>query len=171
MQTDRAVKTAPVVPREKPAVRQPAGVAVETVANTPLEVSLSTCGNPATLRDLMIQSNVGEAQPAFTLSTLELTKPGATLNLIGNARASVAEYLDFAAAWGKANNRPIFMGEFGAYGKADMDSRARWTQFVREETEKRQMTWGYWEFGAGFGVYDRSASVWITPLLNALLPK
>jgi endoglucanase len=171
LQTDRAVKLRILCLEKNEQASNPPGVAVETVANTPLEVNLSECGNPTTLRDLMIQSNVGEAQPAFTLSTLELTKPGATLNLIGNARASVAEYLDFAAAWGKANNRPMFMGEFGAYGKADMNSRARWTQFVREETEKRQMSWGYWEFGAGFGVYDRTANAWIAPILNALLPR
>jgi len=38
--------------------------------------------------------------------------------------------LQVAADWSKANNRPIFLGEFGSYDKGDMDSRARYTAFV-----------------------------------------
>jgi endoglucanase len=32
------------------------------------------------------------------------------------------------------------------------------------------MAWAYWEFGAGFGIFDREANGWRTPLLRALLP-
>jgi aryl-phospho-beta-D-glucosidase BglC (GH1 family) len=171
LQTDRAVKLRITCMEKNQQTGNPPGIAVETAANTPLEVKLSACGNPGTLRDLFVQSNVGEAQPAYTLGSFELVKPGATLNLIGNARTGVTEYLDFAAAWSKANNRPLFMGEFGAYSKADLDSRVRWTTFTRAEAERRQITWGYWEFGAGFGVYDRRAAAWIEPLRNALVPR
>jgi endoglucanase len=62
------------------------------------------------------------------------------------------------------------MGEFGAYGKADMQSRVSWTTFMREEAEKRGISWSYWEFGAGFGVYDRGAGAWNEELLWALIP-
>jgi endoglucanase len=78
---------------------------------------------------------------------------------------------DQAAAWGKANNRPIFLGEFGAYEKADLESRARWTAAVVREAEARNFSWAYWEFGAGFGAYDRQAKKWREPLLKALIPK
>jgi endoglucanase len=77
---------------------------------------------------------------------------------------------DQAAAWGRANNRPIFLGEFGAYEKADLDSRARWTAAVVREAEARGFSWAYWEFAAGFGAYDRTARAWRAPLLNALVP-
>jgi endoglucanase len=77
--------------------------------------------------------------------------------------------LDKAAAWGAKHNRPIFMGEFGAYSKADMDSRAAWTAFVARAAEERGFSWAYWEFGSGFGVYDRTAGAWNQPLLRALL--
>ncbi len=40
------------------------------------------------------------------------------------------------AQWAKENQRPIFLGEFGAYNKADMDSRARWTAFVARRSGK-----------------------------------
>jgi endoglucanase len=79
--------------------------------------------------------------------------------------------LDDAAAWARKHNRPVFLGEFGAYEKADMDSRARWTAAVVREAEARGFSWAYWEFGAGFGVYDRQAKAWRGPLLAALLPK
>jgi endoglucanase len=78
---------------------------------------------------------------------------------------------DQAAAWGKAHNRPIFLGEFGAYEKADMESRGRWTAAVVREAEARGFSWAYWEFGAGFGAYDRAAKQWREPLLKALTPK
>jgi len=83
----------------------------------------------------------------------------------------VIKDLDVAASWGKENDRPIYLGEFGAYGKADMDSRALWTQFVARQAEERGMSWAYWEFGAGFGVYDRFRKEWNRPLLDALIPQ
>jgi endoglucanase len=76
---------------------------------------------------------------------------------------------DMAAAWGKKNRRPLYMGEFGAYSKADMESRARWTRAVARAASSRGMSWTYWEFCAGFGVYDPQAESWRKPLLDALL--
>jgi endoglucanase len=72
--------------------------------------------------------------------------------------------------WAKQHNVPVFLGEFGAYNKADMDSRARWTNFVAREAEKNNFSWAYWEFIAGFGVYDGEQNSWREPLLNALIP-
>jgi endoglucanase len=77
---------------------------------------------------------------------------------------------DRAAAWAKEHGRPIFLGEFGAYEKADMDSRARWTAAVVQEAEARGFSWAYWEFASGFGAYDRQAKAWRDPLLKALMP-
>jgi endoglucanase len=78
---------------------------------------------------------------------------------------------DDVAEWAKKNNRPVFLGEFGAYEKADMASRARWTATVVKEAEARGFSWAYWEFGAGFGAYDRDKKAWREPLLGALVPK
>ena len=78
--------------------------------------------------------------------------------------------LDMALEWSKKNNRPLYLGEFGAYSKADMLSRVRWTEFIARESEKRGFSWAYWEFCAGFGVYDRAASGWNEPILKALIP-
>jgi endoglucanase len=83
---------------------------------------------------------------------------------------AVRDEFQSAADWGHAHNRPIFLGEFGAYQRADMDSRAAWTAFVAREAESRSFSWAYWEFCAGFGVYDPAANRWREPLLRALLP-
>jgi aryl-phospho-beta-D-glucosidase BglC (GH1 family) len=170
LQTDRGVKLRLLCLENNLQSGNPPSLAVTTLANAVTEINLSACGNPATLRDLMLQSDSPDAQPAFKLSTLELKGDTKTVNLVSNARSSVTEFLEAAAAWGKANNRPLFMGEFGAYGKADLDSRVRWTEYTRREAERLGISWGYWEFGAGFGVYDRAAKAWITPLLKALIP-
>jgi endoglucanase len=52
-----------------------------------------------------------------------------------------------------------------------MESRARWTATVRAAAEARGFAWAYWEFGAGFGIYDRDAETWRVPLLTALMPE
>src|SRR5690606_20082043 len=68
-------------------------------------------------------------------------------------RAFVTGILERASSWGEANNRPIFVGEFGAYSAADMESRALWTAHVARECERLGMSWAYWEFMSGFGLY------------------
>lgn len=78
--------------------------------------------------------------------------------------------LDLVYRWGSQKRRPIYLGEFGAYSMADMESRRIWTDFVAREAEKRGFSWAYWEFGAGFGVYDREAAAWNEPILKALMP-
>jgi endoglucanase len=74
-----------------------------------------------------------------------------------------------AAAWAKAHDRPVYLGEFGAFSAADMDSRARWTRFVAREAERLGWSWAYWEFCSGFGVYDPKTDRWREPLKAALL--
>lgn len=82
----------------------------------------------------------------------------------------IADKLDKAVAWSRAHNRPLLLGEFGAYDKAVMDDRVRWTRFVREEVQKRNIPWAYWELWDGFGLFDRSTGMFRKPLLQSLLP-
>ena len=86
-------------------------------------------------------------------------------------KAELLADLDEAVRWSKEHNIPINVGEFGAYSKADMESRARWTSFLTREFEKRDMSWNYWEFCSSFGVYDPDAAEWRKLLLNALIPE
>jgi endoglucanase len=85
-------------------------------------------------------------------------------------KREVTQAMDAAVAWGEKFNRPLYMGEFGAYSKADMDSRARWTAFVAQSASQRGFSWAYWEFCAGFGIYEPDLKIWMNPLVEALLP-
>lgn len=91
----------------------------------------------------------------------------------GTAAERQAILRDFAVAagWGVAHNRPLNVGEFGAYSKADMQSRALWTDFVARTAETNGMSFHYWEFISGFGVYNGAANDWNYALLYALIPK
>lgn len=86
-----------------------------------------------------------------------------------NELAAVRKDFAKVADWAKQNGRPIYLGEFGAYQNAPMESRVRWTAAIRAEAEARGFAWAYWEFGAGFGVFDRQANAWRDDLLKALI--
>lgn len=83
---------------------------------------------------------------------------------------ALREKFDKAANWSKTHKRPIFLGEFGAYSKADMESRAKWTAAVVKEAEARGFSWAYWEFASGFGAYNKDKKEWREPLRKALVP-
>jgi endoglucanase len=76
-----------------------------------------------------------------------------------------------ATDWSLKNDRPIFLGEFGAYDKGDMDSRARYTSFVARTAEKLGFCWAYWQFDSDFIVYNIDKECWVEPILNALMNK
>jgi endoglucanase len=83
----------------------------------------------------------------------------------------ILEDLDWAVRNGERLDCPLWLGEYGAYQRADMDSRVRWTTFVRKEAEERGIPWAYWEFCAGFGIYNPGSGTWNEELRDALVPK
>jgi endoglucanase len=74
-----------------------------------------------------------------------------------------------AAAWAKKHGRPVFLGEFGVYQEAPMDSRAKWIHCAVHEAEQNGFSWAYWEFCSGFGAYDPKTDQWRGPLKEALI--
>lgn len=98
-------------------------------------------------------------------------KIGVTWNGNGADLKAVHDDLDKVAAWSKANNRPIYVGEFGTYEKADMASRVRWTAHVSREFEKRGWSWAFWQFNDNFAVFDMPNQKWIEPIRDALVPR
>jgi endoglucanase len=86
-------------------------------------------------------------------------------------QSALGKTLQQAAAWGKKNGRPIFLGEFGTFEVADMQSRARWTRYMVARAEKLGLSWAYWEFCAGFGAFDPRGNAWHEPLKDALLQR
>jgi aryl-phospho-beta-D-glucosidase BglC (GH1 family) len=68
-------------------------------------------------------------------------------------------------------NIPIHIGEFGSYNKADIDSREVWTTYMGRYIESLGWSWAYWEFSAGFGIYDPAKGTFNNRLIDALLKK
>jgi endoglucanase len=77
---------------------------------------------------------------------------------------------DQVNAWALQHNRPIYLGEFGAYDKADMASRVRYTNAISREAESLGWSWGYWQFDSDFVVFDIQKDCWVEPIRNALIP-
>lgn len=86
----------------------------------------------------------------------------------GERDAVINEFAQ-AIAIANENNIPINIGEFGAYNKADMDSRARWTTFLARWFEQQGFSWTYWEFSAGFGIFNPATNAYHQKLVDALL--
>lgn len=93
--------------------------------------------------------------------------------MLETASEAIATELALAAEWSRSTGHSINVGEFGAYsanGVASMSERAEWTTLVRTIGRSYGFSMSYWEFGAGFGVYDPTTDSWNTPLLDALDP-
>ena len=135
------------------------------------KIDLEKCGGKIGIDRIIIQNFDDKAHSGLVLENIKLiAKDGSELYLVTTQGQKVAADFAKAGQWATAHKRPLFMGEFGAYGKADMASRVSWTNFVRQEAEKNNISWAYWEFGAGFGIYDRDTQEWRADLLKALIP-
>ena len=97
-------------------------------------------------------------------------KVGVAWNGTDKERETITRLLDRAQAWSQKQRRPIYLGEFGVYDKAEMASRVRYLSFVAREAEKRDWSWAYWQFDSDFVLYDIRGKHWIEPLRDALLP-
>jgi aryl-phospho-beta-D-glucosidase BglC (GH1 family) len=84
-------------------------------------------------------------------------------------RDAIAQEISALVSFSKERNIPIHMGEFGAYSTADIDSRVRWTTFVARHFESLEFSWAYWEWSAGFGIFNPQTNQYLTPLADALL--
>ena len=84
--------------------------------------------------------------------------------------AKLGERFDEAQAWARKHDRPILLGEFGAYDKAPQEDRIKYTAAVARAAEKRGWAFTYWQFDSNFIVYDIDKDAWNTPIYKALVP-
>jgi endoglucanase len=110
---------------------------------------------------------------SFTHSGAEWVSPtptaGATWEGTAQQKQVIDRPLDVAVAWRESRGLPVYLGEFGAYNKAEYASRVRWTTYVVDAAAARNIPWTYWEYSQGFGAYNPSTTEWRTELLNALI--
>ena len=133
-------------------------------------IDLRDCGTTNALDRIIIQNYSDEPQ-TIAISDLRLVAKNKELKLTTTIAEQMKTSFESVSEWARAHNRPLFMGEFGAYSKADLKSRIRWTSFVRKTAEEYNISWSYWEFGSGFAVYNRNTKSWNKGILNALIPK
>lgn len=81
----------------------------------------------------------------------------------------VKKQFQYAQNFAREQDIPVHIGEFGAYGKADLKSRELWTCFLARWFEQQGFSWAYWEFSAGFGFFDPGTNRYNEELVNALL--
>lgn len=114
-------------------------------------------------------------------SPMEFTHQGAawnkgTANLSGITWGTDAEKqkvvsdFDRAQKWSQSNRRPILLGEFGAYDKAAMNDRVKYTAFVARTAESMNWAWTYWQFDSDFILWDMNKDGWVEPIHKALVP-
>lgn len=84
-------------------------------------------------------------------------------------KLAVRQAMDAIAEYAKVRDLPVFIGEFGAYSTAEIASRARWTAYCARLFESYGFSWAYWEFKAGFGIYEETGRTWNEDLVAALL--
>lgn len=83
-------------------------------------------------------------------------------------RETVLSEFNYALHFSETNHIPIHVGEFGAYSTADIESRERWTTFLARWFEEKNLSWAYWEFSAGFGIYNPNTKLYNQKLVDAL---
>lgn len=111
---------------------------------------------------------------AFTHQGAAWTNPSRE-KLIGVKWGSTADHEQIAkdfsavAAWSRSHDRPILLGEFGAYDKGDIALRAAWTASVARAAESNHFAWSYWQFEGSFGAYDVASDKWVEPIYRALI--
>jgi len=66
--------------------------------------------------------------------------------------------LKYARAWSDYYGRPIHVGEFGCYTKADAESRVRFYGAFRRSLDENNIGWAIWDWSSGFRYWDKEES-------------
>lgn len=83
-------------------------------------------------------------------------------------KKAMTDLFEIASSWSEKHQRPLNLGEYGAYKAADAESRIRWTRFITETALAHGLSTHYWEFCAGgFGLYHPDTKTFNERLLKA----
>ena len=115
---------------------------------------------------LLTALGVAQAQPAAQRATHSCKSVTAETCAIAHA---LRRGINLGNMLDQASGYPVHLGEFGAFEKADMDSRAAYTRLVRDEAERRGIGWAYRGLASTFGVYSPKTGEWVEPIRRALL--
>ena len=79
--------------------------------------------------------------------------------------------LKYLHAWSDFYGRPVHLGEFGAYIKADAVSRANFYAAFRQTAEKENLGWCIWDWSANFRYWDKKNNCPMPGMHDALFGK
>ena len=77
----------------------------------------------------------------------------------------------FLRAWSDYYGYPVHLGEFGAYIKADAQSRANFYSAFRRAAEAEKLGWCLWDWSANFRYWDKQAGQPMPGMHDALFGK
>ena len=79
--------------------------------------------------------------------------------------------LKYCRAWSDYYSRPVHLGEFGAYTKADDQSRANFYAAFRQTLDEQKIGWCIWDWSAGFRYWDKTNNRPMPGMREALFGK
>ena len=79
--------------------------------------------------------------------------------------------LRYVEAWSEYYHRPLHIGEFGAYTRADAASRAHFYAAFRTAAEEDHLGWAIWDWSAGFRYWDKQTGKPMPGMAQALFGK
>jgi endoglucanase len=85
--------------------------------------------------------------------------------------AAFTEKLKYVRAWSDYYGRPVHLGEFGAYTKADPQSRANFYAAFRRAAEQQKLGWAIWDWSANFRYWDKTNDCALPGMHDALFGK
>ena len=79
--------------------------------------------------------------------------------------------MKLARQWSEHYGRPVHVGEFGCFTKADPASRARLYAEFRRVLEEQKLGWAIWDWNAGFRYWDTQKNQPVFGMKEALFGK
>lgn len=83
--------------------------------------------------------------------------------------AVVFEHFAYVEDYIERTGIPVYLGEFGVIDRADPKSRENYVRLIREEAERRDIGWAYWDDGGSFEAMRLEEGDWVPYLKSALL--
>jgi endoglucanase len=78
--------------------------------------------------------------------------------------------IQLAKAWSEKFGRPVHFGEFGAFTKADQESRAHFYGAFRQALDAAGIGWAIWDWKSGFNYWDTKTQQPLPGMREALFP-
>ena len=86
-----------------------------------------------------------------------------------NIKSSVKKHIEQCRYYEERTGRKVWISEWGVYqGIADKDDISQYADYFSGICRENKISYCYWEFCSGYGVYDINAGAWKEFLLNNL---